>query len=199
MLDNAKTRSIAARVIEPVARGLLALRLTPTSVTLLGAAGVVFVAIVFIARGEWLLALVVGTPFALSDAIDGTMARLSGRVSRFGSFIDSVTDRITDGAIFGALAFWAFGQSTFLSVVTLVALIAGFATSYVRAKAESIGVDCHVGLIERPERIGLLALGGLLDGLAVPSAMTGALLVLAVLSSYTVWQRVRHVQGQLAA
>jgi phosphatidylglycerophosphate synthase len=123
------------------------------------------------------------------DMIDGIAARTSGRATRFGAFLDSVLDRYSDAFLFLALAWYfsAKGDCTgaFLSLVTL---IGAFVISYARARAEGLGESCHVGIMERPERI-ILLIFATLTGWLMP-----VLWVMAVLTQITVIQRVYHVR-----
>lgn len=190
MLDNAKSRSIAAHLLDPIAKGLLALRLSASAVTVLGALGSVVVAITCVAQGRFLLSAVLMLPLLGADAVDGTMARLSNSEGPWGSFLDSSTDRITDGALFAALAWWFVrnGQEL-IAVAALVALVAGFVTSYVRAKAESLAVECKVGIAERPERVGGVMVGVFFAGIGFDVMLPVLVIVIAVLSCVTVVQR----------
>lgn len=198
MLDNARTRSLAAYILDPVAKALLAMRLSASAVTVLGAIGSIVVSICFIAQGRFLVAAVLMLPLAGADAIDGTMARISNSVGPWGAFLDSTTDRITDGAIFASVAWWFIAQGEpFAGAAALVALIAGFVTSYVRAKAESLGVECKVGIAERPERVGGVMLGLFLAGLGFEGMLTFLTILIALLACITVVQRVVVVRRAL--
>jgi CDP-diacylglycerol--glycerol-3-phosphate 3-phosphatidyltransferase len=197
MLDNARTRSIAAHVVDPIARGLLRLGLTASAVTVIAAVGAIVVSIALIAQGRFVLACILMGPLAGADLLDGTMARISGTSGPWGSFLDSTTDRITDGAIFAAFVWWAMERNAPLAVAAMVALIAGFVTPYARAKAESINVECKVGVAERAERVGGIMAAALLHGLGVPFVLEGTIWLLAVLSSITVWQRMAVVRKAL--
>lgn len=198
MLDNARVRRAASTVLDPVARGLLRLHATPAGVTIAGSVGAILVSALLIARGEFLPAALLMLPLAGADALDGTMARIGGTVSRWGGFLDSTTDRITDGAIFASFAWWAIDIDRRLAVAALVALIAGFVTSYTRAKAESLGVECKVGVAERPERVGGVMVAAGLAGLGVPYILPAGIYVIAMLSCITVWQRAALVHRALA-
>ena len=198
MLDNAKSRSVAAHILNPIARALLALRLSASAVTVIGAAGSIVVAVTCIAQGKFLLSAILMLPLAGADAIDGTMARIANTQGPWGSFLDSSTDRFTDGAIFASIAWWflAEGESA-VAVAALVGLIAGFATSYIRAKAESLGVECKVGIAERPERVGGVMLGVFLAGVGFDIMLPVLVYVIAALSLITVWQRMAVVHRAL--
>lgn len=198
MLDNARSRDIASRFVDPVARALLAMRCTPSGVTIVGSIGAIAVSVFLIAPGHFLAATLLMFPLAGADLLDGTMARLSGTSSRWGSFLDSTTDRITDGAIFSAFTWWAMRVDTRLAVACFIALVAGFVTSYARAKAESIGIECKVGIAERPERVGGIMAAAGLAGVGVPYILPAAISLIAVLSSITVWQRMALVHRALA-
>ena len=199
MLDNAKSREVASVILDPIAKGLLALRLTPSMITVFGAVASITVAISCIANGKFLLAAVLTFLFAGADAVDGTMARISGKQSAWGSFLDSSTDRITDGSIFAALAWWFVidGQRA-TAIAALVALVGGFVTSYVRAKAESLNVECKVGIAERPERVGAVLAGMFLTGVGISAALPAFVYLIATLSCVTVVQRFVVVHRALA-
>jgi CDP-diacylglycerol--glycerol-3-phosphate 3-phosphatidyltransferase len=184
-----------ARIVEPVARGLLRLGVSPDAVTLLGTLGVVAGAVWFGTRGQLLAGALVVAGFAATDMLDGAMARARGYSTRFGALLDSTMDRVADGAILGAVAYWyaTVGDRPTLAAA-LVGLVAGQIVSYVKARAQSVGIDCDVGLLERPERLVLLGLGALASGLGVGWALPAALWLLAVLSLVTVAQRVVHVR-----
>lgn len=184
-----------SRVIEPLARGLLRIGVTPDAVTVLGTLGVVAAAIGFGARGQFLLAALLVAAFALVDTLDGTMARLRGYSTRFGAMLDSVMDRIGDGAVFGALAFWyATTGETPTFVAALICLVAAQVISYVKARAQSVGLPCEVGMVERAERLLLVGVGAVATGLGVGWALPAALWLLAALSVITVVQRIVHVR-----
>lgn len=185
----------AARLVDPVARSLLRLGVSPDAVTLLGTLGVVAGALGFGARGEILAGSLIVAGFALVDMVDGAMARARGFSTRFGALLDSTMDRVADGAIFGAIGYWyaTEGESPTVAAA-LVCLVAGQVVSYVKARAQSVGIGCDVGLVERPERLVLVGLGALATGLGVGWALPVALWLLAILSLVTVVQRVLHVR-----
>lgn len=191
-------RAGAARVLDPVARGLLRLGVSPDAVTLAGFVGVAAGAVGFGARGEFLLALLVVAVFAPVDTLDGAMARIRGTTSRFGAFLDSSVDRLSDGVILGSLAYWyaTGGDDRLTLAVTLVGMVASQLVSYVKARAQSLGFDCDVGIAERAERLILIGVGGLLTALGLDWALPVALWLLAILSLVTVAQRVIHVRRQ---
>lgn len=192
-------RSGITRVTEPVARGLLGVGVSPNAVTVAGTVGVLIGAIGFGARGHLITGLVIVTLSALTDVLDGTMARLRGGPSTFGAFLDSSMDRIADGAIFGSVAYWlAVSGNRPGAVAALICLVAGGIVSYVKARAEGLGMTCNVGIAERAERLILVGIGGLLSGIGVSWGLPAALWLLAGLSLVTVWQRIAHVHRQSA-
>ncbi len=124
----------------------------------------------------------------LFDMLDGSLARLGGRTTRFGALLDSVVDRFSEAAILVGLLWFYLSSQKMAEVLLLFAVLLGsLMVSYVRARAEGLGIDCEVGLVARPERVLLLALG------LIFSQMVAVLAILAVLTHVTVIQRVWHV------
>jgi CDP-diacylglycerol--glycerol-3-phosphate 3-phosphatidyltransferase len=200
ILSGRSSRAGLARVLDPVARALLRAGISPDAVTIAGTVGVVVAAVGFAARGQLLIATVLATLSALTDLIDGAMARARGTTSRFGAFLDSTMDRVADGAIFASLAYWLATTGQHLAAVAaLLALVAGQLVSYVRARAEGLGLTADVGLMERTERLVLVGIGGLLTGFGLKQGLPVVLWVLAVLSLVTVGQRIVHVYRQARA
>lgn len=191
MAINAYARAVTDRLVLPIARALVRMGATPNWMTFVGLVvtlvGVFVVLAVSPFAGAWLLAL--GTAL---DAFDGSVARLRGSIGPFGSFYDSVTDRISDAAIF-ATAGWLVRDDPLLFGVAMVALGGAQITSYIRAKAESLGWQATVGVIERPERV-IIVIPAIAFGL-----LPIALWVLAVGSLVTIGQRLRTVYAQAQA
>jgi CDP-diacylglycerol--glycerol-3-phosphate 3-phosphatidyltransferase len=187
------TKAGVARAFDPVARGLLRAGISPDVVTVVGTAGVVVASLTLATRGYlWIAALVI-TACALTDILDGAMARARGTSSRFGALLDSTMDRVADGAVFGSLAYWlAVTDQRSNLTACLICLIAGQVVSYVKARADSLGLDANVGIAERFERLVIIGLGGLGNGLGIPLSLDVALWLLAVLSVVTVVQRMWH-------
>lgn len=190
-------KSGARTAFDPVGRSLVRAGISADAVTLLGTAGVVAGAVIFAARGQLVAATIVITLCALLDVLDGAMARARGAPSRYGALLDSVMDRVADGAIFGCLAWWlaTSGQRT-LAAVTLVCLVGGQVVSYVKARAEGLGFRCDVGIAERMERLILLGIGALLTGFGLDWGLAAALWLLLALTLITVVQRIVHVRRQ---
>jgi CDP-diacylglycerol---glycerol-3-phosphate 3-phosphatidyltransferase len=190
-------RAAVARVVDPVARALLRAGVSPNAVTVAGTAGAVAGAIGFGSQGHFVAGTLIVTFFALTDLVDGTMARMRTGPTKFGALLDSTMDRIADGAIFGAVVYWYATKGDEPTVVAaLICLVAGQIVSYVKARAEGLGHSANVGIAERLERLVLVGLGGLVTGAGVRWGLPAALWLLAVLSVVTVWQRVMHVYRQ---
>ena len=187
------------RVIEPIARLAVRAKITPNAVTLIGTLGTVLSAIYFYPKGELFIGTLFICFFALSDLFDGAIARLSEQgASAWGGFLDSTCDRITDAAILGSLTVYFILEDSDLYLVAIAGIVTGFLVPYIRAKAESFGIACTVGIAERTERI-ILALTGIgFHGLGVPYILAITLWLLFALSAITVIQRIAVVRRGLA-
>ncbi|RJS47401.1 phosphatidylinositol phosphate synthase [Nocardioides cavernaquae] len=195
-------RGLFTAIFTPVARLLLRLGVSPDAVTFVGTLGVVAGALVFFPQGMLLTGVLVITAFVFSDLLDGTMARLSGRTSKFGAFLDSTLDRVGDGAIFGGLVlyFAGPGDDTLYTALSLVCLVMGSVTSYARSRAETLGFDAKVGIAERADRlVAILVATGLSGLLDLPILLHVTLWVLAAASTITVGQRIWAVRTQALA
>lgn len=185
-------RKPAAVVVEPVARGLLKVGLTPNVTTLAGTALTMLSSMVLIPTGHLVWAAVLSLFFAAFDMVDGTMARLGGGGTAFGATLDASCDRLTDGALFGAIAIWLIyvADAAPINVAASLAVIVLSQTiSYIKARGEAGGLKIDGGLIERPERL-ILGLGGIaLEGFGMPHAVVVSLWILLVGSVITVVQR----------
>jgi CDP-diacylglycerol--glycerol-3-phosphate 3-phosphatidyltransferase len=185
------------RLFEPVIAWLVRRGVSPNEITTLGtfctvAAGCIF-AMGHIRTGGWVLVFT-----AVFDALDGEVARRSGRATIFGAFYDSSLDRLADGALMGGLLiFYAsdpIHRNVPMVVVALVGVIAAFLTSYTRARAEGLGIDLKVGMIQRAERMALLTAPQALFGLTLHGYVLMAIVVLLTLTScVTVVQRIAYV------
>lgn len=195
-------RAFWTKVISPVARLLIRLGVSADVVTVVGTLGVSAGALVFFPQGMLLTGVLVITAFVFSDLIDGHMARLTGKTSKFGAFLDSTLDRIGDGAIFAGLAlyFAGPGDEQLYLVLALVCLVMGGVTSYARARAESLGFQAKVGIAERADRlVAILVMAGLSAIFDLPVLLYVALWALAVASTVTVVQRIWVVRQQALA
>jgi CDP-diacylglycerol--glycerol-3-phosphate 3-phosphatidyltransferase len=131
-----------------------------------------------------------------SDLLDGTMARLSGRISTWGAFLDSTLDRVVDAAVFGSLAWYFSDRDRAMFAAALATVVGALLTSYVRARAEAVGATCRVGLAERSERNVIVAIG-LVFHAAAPWVLPACTVLLAIATWATVVQRMIHVRKQL--
>lgn len=195
-------RDFWTRLISPIARLLLRLRVSPDAVTVVGTVGVAFGALFFFPRGQLLAGVLVITAFVFSDMIDGTMARMSGKSSAWGAFLDSTLDRLGDAAVFGGLVlyFMGPGESDLWAGLALYCLVMGATTSYARARAESLGMEAKGGIAERADRlVAILVMTGLSDIFDLPWFIPFTLAVLALASTVTVIQRVLAVRRQALA
>jgi CDP-diacylglycerol--glycerol-3-phosphate 3-phosphatidyltransferase len=198
MLNNAAARKAVSGAVDPLARGLLRIGLSPDAVTVIGTVGTCAAALWFFPREQWVAGTLIITALVISDLLDGTMARMSGRSGPWGAFLDSTLDRVADGAIFGGVVLGlAHAGDTLSAAAALLALVGGGVVSYAKARAESIGVECNVGIAERAERIIVLLLACFLTGLGVPYVLPIAVWLLAALTWITVGQRILHVRRQL--
>jgi CDP-diacylglycerol--glycerol-3-phosphate 3-phosphatidyltransferase len=193
------TRAAYAKLSRPVAKAALWTGLTPDSITIIGTAGAVIAALTLFPIGQlWWGAFAVFV-FCLADMLDGAMARERGFGTRFGGVLDATCDRISDGAVFCGLLWWAaFGvRSASLAVATLICLVTSQVISYAKARAEANGLKGDGGIIERPERLVIVLAGAGLSGvpfLHVPWLLSAAMWVLAVASLVTLAQRMHTVR-----
>jgi CDP-diacylglycerol--glycerol-3-phosphate 3-phosphatidyltransferase len=194
------------RVINPVADLLVRLRVNPNSITTIGTlcsiAGGVIYATGHIMSAGWLLSIT-----ALFDVLDGTVARRTGRSTVFGAFYDSTLDRVADGAVMAGLTvFYATDRQTSIPglgpihtgwvmvTVCMLCIIGTYLTSYTRARAEALGIDAKVGMVQRPERVVLLCAPQALFGLALGGLVLAAIvLFLCVTAWITAVQRIVFV------
>lgn len=191
MALNAYARAVTDRVVVPIARGLVRIGATPNWLTFAGLVLTV-IGVVILLLGHPLAGAFVMAAGAAVDAFDGAVARLRGSSGPFGNFYDSVTDRLSDSVVFGAAA-WLVRADPLLFAVAITAMGAAQVTPYIRAKAESLGWEATVGIIERAERVIILITAIGLGFLPV------ALWVLALGGVVTIVQRLVVVVRQARA
>lgn len=193
MLTQLKLQGRA--LVAPLADRVARTGIDPNTITLFGLALNVLAGLV-IAGGSFVGGGALFLLASATDSIDGAVARASGRTSSFGAFLDSLADRYAESAILvGLLVRLELVGDALLVVAAALALVGSLLVSYARARAEGLGVDCEVGLLQRPERVVLLAAGLLLS----PWLLGPALWLLAVATNLTVVQRALHVHRALAA
>jgi CDP-diacylglycerol--glycerol-3-phosphate 3-phosphatidyltransferase len=181
------------RLGEPVARVLLRAQVRPNHLTVVGL-GVSIVAAAAIAQGRLRVAAALLAVAGLCDFFDGALARLANSVSVFGAFLDSVVDRYSDlMVLLGVVLYYEQLADTSGVCLTLVTLVGTIMVSYTKARAQTIGVTCEIGLMERPERLIVLIAG------AAFNVLTPAIVVLAVLTNLTALQRILHTRRAAAA
>ncbi|THV28948.1 phosphatidylinositol phosphate synthase [Glycomyces paridis] len=193
-------RAGVRRYVDAAAKVLIRIGVSANAVTLAGTAIVVAASIFLLSQGHIFTGLIVVGLSVLTDMLDGAIARVKGTSSRFGALLDSTCDRLADGAMLAGLAYWLLTEERFLAcALTLTALIASQMVSYVKARAESLGAECNVGIAERPERLILAGVSVLAESLGVPWAMEVGMGLLALLASITVTQRLFAARASLAA
>jgi CDP-diacylglycerol--glycerol-3-phosphate 3-phosphatidyltransferase len=193
---NAKLRKGWDKLMQPVGRWLARTPLSADVVTLFGVALQGFIAYLII-EGHLLVAGLMGIAAGFADALDGALAKAKGTASRWGAFFDSTTDRLSDALVLAPIV-WLYGVSPDIpahdsettAILALVALVTSFLVSYTKARAESLGFTCDVGIAERAERLIIITAALILD--FVPLGVG----VLAVLGTITFLQRVFYVYGQ---
>lgn len=195
-------RAFWNKVFSPVADGLIKIGVTPNMVTWVGTIGVSFGALYFFPQGNFFWGTLFITAFVFSDIIDGTMARKLGRSSKYGAFLDSTLDRIGDAAVFAGIALWYAwdGDSKVYLCLALACLVLGALTSYIRARAESLGMEAKGGIAERSDRlVSILVMTGLSGLFDLPILQHVTLWALAAASLVTVAQRMHMVKRQADA
>lgn len=184
-------RKVFGKLLNSIAAFLYSIGFSPNLITILGLLGNILAAW-FIANGNLFTGGLLVLVFGLFDAIDGSMARLKGGETRFGAFLDSVLDRYTELAIFFGILIYSLRDSNSVNCV-LVFLAAGGSVlvSYIRARAQSLGIDTKIGILTRVERYLVI----------VPSLLFSrpevGLWIIAIFGNITAFQRIWHVRQQL--
>jgi CDP-diacylglycerol--glycerol-3-phosphate 3-phosphatidyltransferase len=187
-------RPAFARLFNPIVQGLARTPVTPNMITVAGTVGVSAAALSMFPIGELFPGAFTATVFVFTDMLDGQLARIKGNSGKYGAFLDSTMDRFGDAAVFGGITIWFMRTNHVLAVVSLFCLAAGLSVSYVKARAEGLGLNANVGLIERPERliIGLTSIG--LSGLGIPYVLPIGMWGLAAGTAFTLGQRMHAVR-----
>ena len=187
---------------ELVRNRLIESRLTPNAISLTGLVLNVLAAVLVWERLFFLggVAFIVGS---VMDTLDGRYSRMSGKGTPFGAFLDSTLDRIEEGIVLTAVAgYFALHGHRVAAAGVVVAVLASLMVSYTRARAEALGVECKVGIATRPVRVVILSIGLVFArgaSLGNFQLLEPAVYVLAVLSVFTVGQRIWHVRKALSA
>ncbi len=178
------------QLLNPLVRGLTAMRVRPDTLTMLGWTLAVGAAVLF-ALGNIRFAGAVMLVAGLFDALDGAVARESNRMSRFGAFLDSTVDRFSESAVFaGILFYYASEARPYEVLLAAAAMTFSLLTSYTRARAEGLDVDCEVGILERAGRVVILSLS------AISGFLTVGMILVAAGALITTIQRVFHVRRE---
>ena len=187
---------LSSRVEQPIARLLAAVGLSPNAITLIGMLGAAAAGILA-SQGLLLAAGAVTLAAGILDLFDGSVARLTGRQSKFGALLDSTADRVSEAAVLVGLAVHYAGEGSLLGVLLSCAAMAGsMMVSYVRARAGGLRVDCEVGVFTRPERVAAMG-AGLIAGQWLDGVLLVVLGATACLTALTTVQRVLHVRREL--
>jgi CDP-diacylglycerol--glycerol-3-phosphate 3-phosphatidyltransferase len=191
-LLNKARRGLGRLVSEVPAKLLAKTGLSPDALTTIGLL-LAFVVAWVLATGHLFLGGFLVLLSGAFDMLDGAVARVTGRSTKFGALLDSTFDRLSEAAILlGLLAYYASHGAYTESLLIGVGLTGSMMTSYVRTRAEGLGVDCEVGVFTRPERVVLLAIGLIFQGI-VPVIMLVVLWIIAVLSNVVALQRILYV------
>ena len=191
MANLAKIRkSIGSRIANPIVGTLAKTGLKPDTLTLVGLA-INIGAACLIALNHFVLGGVLVLVSGLFDLLDGALARFTKQTTKFGAILDSTVDRISEAAIFCGLLLWYIPRGSEIEILLIFAVLIGsFLTSYIRARAEGIGLECQVGLFTRAERVIVLVLGLLLNQVFI------ALCIMGVLVYVTVVQRLFYLRSK---
>ena len=190
LMISAHLKPQVTRLINPVVKFAVRLGVTANGVTIIGAIGTLGSAFYFYPRGELFVGTLVICFFALSDLFDGAIARVTnGTGTAWGGFLDSTIDRVTDSSILIGVLLYIIDRDQTVSILILISLVCGGLIPYIRAKAESMSIECSGGFAERTERIvlSLTAIG--FYGLGVDFALLVGFGFLSAASMYTVLQR----------
>ena len=208
-------QKVIYRIINPIITLMIRMHITPNLVTALGFVGNIAATVLFIMAART-MAVTPADAFCLIgwgggvilfaglfDMMDGRLARLGGMSSTFGALWDSTLDRYSElVSLFGiCLVFLLAGDAWFwMGVVTFVAMVGSVMVSYVRARAEGLGIECKVGLMQRPERVVVTAVAAIVSGLVANLWwLAGGMLLIAVLSNLTAFWRIAHCYKVLSA
>lgn len=185
-------RAITRCPLERLAVGLVKLKISPNGLTIMGFLMTVIAALLA-SQGAYFKSGIVFVLGSLFDALDGTVARVSGQSSPFGALLDSTLDRYGEGVLLTGLGYSLARQEDWLALFfVFVTLIGSFMVSYVRARSEGLGIDNKVGLLTRVERVAIMVVALLIGQVVI------GLGILAVLTQFTVFQRLWHAYRSTA-
>jgi len=187
-------RDPVAKIIAPLVKTLIKMRVSANQISAIGGLGSVVSALYFFSNGRFFIGVIWVSVFVAFDLFDGAVARASNKgISKWGALLDSTLDRLSDGAIFIGALIYFIDQNDPLVPVLLVATFASFMVSYIKARAESLLIKCEGGLAERGERVMIILTAYGLHGLGVNYAMAVGIWLLALISVFTMIQRMMIV------
>ena len=187
-------RDPVAKIIAPLVKTLIKMRVSANQISAIGGLGSVVSALYFFSNGRFFIGVIWVSVFVAFDLFDGAVARASNKgISKWGALLDSTLDRLSDGAIFIGALIYFIDQNDPLGPVLLVATFASFMVSYIKARAESLLIKCEGGLAERGERVIIILTAYGLHGLGVNYAMAVGIWLLALISVFTMIQRMMIV------
>lgn len=192
---NAKIRAAWDKGMRPIGSLLGRSGISPNAVTLLGL--VVQVPVAYLIVVDRLVAAgVVAIVAGLLDTLDGAVAKARGLTTKFGALLDSTSDRLSDALVFLSIAWLYLTEGKYagekwVAALALATVVLSFLVSYVKARAEGLGFECNVGLIERAERL-IIVIIGLIFNQVLPATLA----LLALASLFTLAQRLVHVRRQ---
>ena len=191
---SASIKEPVTRVITPLCRWLLKIGVGANLISAIGGLGASVSAIAFFTHGIYFWGMVVTLFFILFDLLDGTMARMSeSGGSTWGALLDSTLDRISDAAVLGSVAYFLMKTHDRLVPVLIIALVAGGLVSYIKARAEGLGIECNGGFAERTDRLIIIFVALGFAGLGVPYVLAIGAWILAIASVYTIFERLAIV------
>ena len=187
-------RDPVAKIIAPLVKTLIKMRVSANQISAIGGLGSVVSALYFFSNGRFFIGVIWVSVFVAFDLFDGAVARASNKgISKWGALLDSTLDRLSDAAIFIGALIYFIDQNDPLVPVLLIATFASFMVSYIKARAESLLIKCEGGLAERGERVLIILTAYGLHGLGVDHAMAVGIWTLALISIFTMIQRMMIV------
>jgi len=197
---NILARAQISKALTPLGTSLARAGITPNAITVFGTVGAVASALACFTYGRFFTGTLLVWAFVMLDMVDGAVARAGGKGSKFGAVLDSTSDRVADAAVFASIG-WFYAihdRQPWMLAGTLLCLVLGTLTSYIRARAEGLGMNCTVGFAERTERLIIILVGTGLTGkpFDLPFVQAVAIWALVAASTITVGQRLAAVWQQ---
>ncbi|MFQ6031294.1 MAG: CDP-alcohol phosphatidyltransferase family protein [Candidatus Zixiibacteriota bacterium] len=185
-------------VIEPIARFLIGLKVHPHVITFTG----LFLSILafnFFRLGHFFYAGLMVILAGICDVLDGRLARETQKITKFGALIDSTIDRYSEVLMFLGIAMFFHDKQSYIVYLIILAITGSFMVSYTRARAEGLGIDCKIGLMQRPERMTYLAIGSLMGSIPKTNYFFLILVIwfIAIFANITVVQRIIFIRNKL--